>query len=129
MRKLLTCLFFTLALTGCGVMGELVDTKPLPVAPTLSPLEQKIQVTINEARTTLTAAYNLVGYYRQGGIMTRAEGDRYLATLDKYREQAHLAQKALDGKLLTDAQTQADVVKNLITAVHKEIVARQEKLK
>lgn len=114
-----------LALAGCGTL--FTNTGTIPVSQTLSPQAQQAQTAINEANVLLTAFNNAVGQEKVDGIITAAERDAYLDKSDAYGETLDKAQKALRGGDILSAKNQAELVKKLITTLHREVAnaARQ----
>jgi soluble cytochrome b562 len=84
------------------------------------------QQAINEANITLTAAANVIAQNVNDKVFTREEGQKYI---DKVRELAgkvDQAQKLVDAGL-PDAAKQAEIVRTLIIALHREVAQRARK--
>lgn len=125
MKTLLTAWAFAIGLVlgGCA----LVQPTGLPVSQTLSPAAQEAQRAINEANVILAAAANVTAQNVADGILTKPEGQAYVAKLKEYAGKVDAAQKLLDSGDVLNAKTQAEVLSRLIVALHKEVAARSRK--
>lgn len=119
-----------LAFLTAAVMGlpscALMQSAELPAAPAVTPIE-KAQAAINEANLLITASAHVLEANRKAEIITDAEYWDMGMQLVGYAKDVDNAQAALrmgeDG-----AAGQADILKNLITSLHRKIAekARQK---
>jgi soluble cytochrome b562 len=101
-------LFLLLLLVGC------VNPVAVPSSP---------QEAINEANITLAAAASVIGQNVKDKVFTKEEGQRYLDKVRELAKKVDDAQRLVDAGL-PDAAKQADLVKSLIVALHREVAAR-----
>lgn len=114
-------LFLILALTGCALFSP---PGTIPVSQSLSVPAQAAQSAINEANAILIAFNNTVGQQKVDGVITAAERDAYLDKSDAYGEQLDRAQKSLRTGDVVTAKNQAELVKTLVTTLHKAVAAK-----
>lgn len=81
------------------------------------------QEAINEANVTLTATANVIAQNVKDGIYTKDEGNRYLGKVRELADKVDAAQKLVNAGL-PDAAKQAEIVRSLILALHREVAAR-----
>jgi soluble cytochrome b562 len=101
-------LLLVLLLAGC------VNPVKAPTSP---------QEAINEANITIAAAATVVAQNVQDKIFTKEEGQRYVEKLQDLARKVDEAQKMVDSGL-PDAAKQAEIVRAVIVALHREIAAR-----
>lgn len=101
-------LFLIFLLAGC------VNAVKAPTSP---------QEAINEANITLTATANVVAQNVKDGIFTKEEGQRYIDKVRDLAKKVDAAQKLVDTGM-PDAEKQAELVRDLIVALHREVAQR-----
>lgn len=108
-----------LALTACAapMQRTVIPDDPVEAA-------KLAQAYINEANITLTAAANVVAENKKNEIYTAAERDAYVAKLRVYAKRVDNAQLALDTGDFRKAFNEAELMKSLIIALHREIAAK-----
>lgn len=107
-----------MVLSGCALM----QSAQLPAAPAFSPIE-KAQAAINEANLLITASARVVISNYEAKIMNEAEFDEYGTKLVDFAEKVDTAQAGIrNGEL--SAIHQADILKSLVIALHREIAAK-----
>src|ERR1044071_3775295 len=119
LKRIILAATASLALAGCGTL--FTPTGTIPVSQTLSPQAQAAQTAINEGNVLLIAFNKAVGQQKVDGIITAAERDAYLDRSDAYGKNLDDAQKALRAGDVLSAKNQAELVKRLITTLHKEV--------
>jgi soluble cytochrome b562 len=87
---------------------------------------QSPQEAINEANITLTAAANVIASNVRDKVFTREEGQQYIDKVRDLAKKVDDAQKLVDSGL-PDAAKQAEIVRSLILALHREVAARARK--
>lgn len=125
MRGLLTILF--VGILGVAMLPScaLVEPKALPVSEALPEPAKKAQLVINESYVTLIAASNTTFTYVQEGWMSKEEGRGYYNKLQDMKVHLVEAQTLLDGGLILNAETQAELIHRAVAAVHAEILKRK----
>lgn len=124
MRTIIAAICIALAscvLPGCTTLGT------TGVSSALSPEAQLAQRAINETNVTLAAAANVIAQNLSDGVMTRAEAQEALNQVKEYAIKADDAQKLLDTGFVLDAKNQAELVKGLISTLHKQVAAKARK--
>lgn len=109
------------ALPGCSTLGT------TGVSSTLSPQAQLAQGAINETNVTLAATANVIAQNLSDGTMTKDEAQVALNQVKDYATKADDAQNLLDKGLVLDAKSQAELVRGLISALHKQVAAKARK--
>lgn len=122
MRILIVVL--ALALSGCGSIGGLFQKSDIPVSATMSTQAQEVQKALNEANVTLTAAATVVAQNVTEGIITKPDGQAYIARIKEFAKQVDAAQILLKGGDILNANTQAQILSKLILALHREVASR-----
>jgi soluble cytochrome b562 len=117
----------TLKLYSVLLLLTLVACSPLQrVAIPTDPVEatKLAQSYINEANVTLIAVANVVAENRKNEIITVAERDSYVAKLKDFAKRVDDAQLALRTGDINKAFNQAELLKALIIALHREVAAK-----
>src|SRR5574342_484404 len=114
MRVLLLSL--ALLLPGC----TLFQPADIPVSQSLSPQAAAAQKAINEANVALAATANVIVENVASGILTKPETQSYVAKLRDFASKVDAAQVLLNGGKVIDAKNQAELLKSLIIALHRE---------
>lgn len=104
---------------GCSV----APVAELKMPSTLNDAGKEAQKVIVEANVALTAAYNVVAANVADGTMSPVDARAYLVQLDDYAQKVDAAQAMLDSGDIADANVQAALLNNLVTVLHKQIVA------
>lgn len=107
-----------LLLAGCGTFSPAGE---IPVSDTLSPEAKVVQTLINEGNAFLIAFNREVGEQKREGIITAQRRDYLIDLSDEYGKTLDEAQTFLRGGDILAARTKAELVKRLITALHREI--------
>jgi soluble cytochrome b562 len=84
------------------------------------------QEAINEANVTLTATASVIAQNVKDKIYTKEEGQKYIAKVRELAGKVDDAQKLVSAGL-PDAAKQAEIVRSLILALHKEVASRARK--
>ena len=126
----LAALSAVFALGGCGVMQEL--TQPLHGDTALtaeSPQMRAARIAVDEANASLTALNIVIGDNADTGVWTKSQAQGYLDDSKKYGEKVDKARDLMRDGLLSEAKSQAELVKSLILTLHKRAAdaARKEK--
>lgn len=122
MKAILIALALAVAVPGC----TLFQPAPIPVSATLSPAAQSVQKALNEANVTLAAAANVVAQNVTEGILSKPDGQAYVAKLKELAQKVDQAKALLDKGLVLDAKNQAELLSSLIIALHKEVASRRK---
>lgn len=110
-------LALSLILAGCSTF---VPTKP-PQTP--EEIVAAARGTIRDANATLTAAALMLAQNRKDGTMSDAEILDYVAKLEKLAKRVDDADTLVQTGVPSAAQ-QADIVKDLVVTIHREIVKK-----
>jgi hypothetical protein len=84
---------------------------------------QSPQAVINETNVLLTASANVIAQNVKDGIYTKDEGNRYLGKVRELADKVDAAQKLVNSGL-PDAKQQAEIVRSLVLALHREVAQR-----
>jgi len=130
MKRILAVIALAALMGGCAVVQGL--TQPLhgdKAVTTEAPAVRAARVAIDEANAYLTALNKVIGDNAATGVWTKEQAQVYLDESKAYGKRVDNARELLRGGLLTDAQSQAEVVKALILTLHKRVAeaARKEK--
>jgi len=124
MRTTFVAIFATIALGGCA--GFLAPAG-VPVSKSLPEAARSVQTVINEANILITATANVVAQNAKEGLITETEKVSYRDKLKDMAKKVDSAQDLLRLGDITKAQTQADLIKFAITALHREVAAKARK--
>lgn len=117
-RTFLLAASLALGLASCA----LVEVKPLPSAPIITPQDQAMQ-TVNEAQILIGAIIDLLDEQRDGGIVTDEEYGSYIPALQDYFDKSVAARKAVRTGV-PDAAEQAKMLKSLLLTLHQQIAMK-----
>jgi hypothetical protein len=106
-----------LLLAACFILAMIPGCANPIVAP------KTPQEAINEANVTLTATANVIAQNVKDGIYTKDEGNRYLGKVRELADKVDAAQKLVNSGL-PDAKQQAEIVRSLVLALHREVAQR-----
>lgn len=109
------------SLPGCSV---LTPPGSVPVSQSLSPQAQAAQTAINEANILLIAASNVIAQNVVDGVSTKEEGRVLLARVKALAADVDRAQKLLVAGEVVTAQTQAELTRKLLVALHREVAEK-----
>ena len=112
-------------LAGCSTLGGMVKPADLPVSAELSEPAKIAQTAINEANVILIAAADVTYQYVVEGWISKEEGRSYYVVLRDWEQKLIAAQKLLDAGKALDAQSEAELIRKAIVALHKEILKRK----
>lgn len=127
MKRLLAVLALVFALGGC------VSTAPLQTPAVIeneSPAAKALRlahVAVNEANAALTALNNVIGSNAEAGVWTKAQAQGYLDQSKEYGKKVDGARAALRLGNLTEARSQAELVKSMILLLHRKVAEQARK--
>lgn len=117
-RTFLLAASLALGLASCA----LVEVKPLPSAPVVTPQDQAVQ-TVNEAQLLIGAIVDMLDEQRAGSIVTDEEYFSYQPTLQGYFDKSVALRKAIRTGV-PDAAEQAKMLKSLLLTLHQQIAMK-----